>query len=333
MAQRLLLIMPNFFDYPQVICEELQKMGYIVDYFDDRPSTRSIIKAIIRINKKLISLYISNYSNKIINKIEKISYDYVLLISGQSLSFDENAIKKIKTTHPKAKFVLYQWDSLKNFPYIQKFHKYFDTIYSFDKKDVNNSEKMKFLPLFFSKKYQEIANNSKWNTKYDFSFVGTAHPKKYKLINKMSQELKQIYPKQFIYFFLPSKLVYIYRKIKNIEFRNAKYKEFHFVPLSNKELDKILKNTNCILDSAQDGQNGLTIRTIEALGAQKKLITTNPNILTYDFYCEENIYVYSGEFDFNAKFFTNPYKPVDCKIYNQYTLHSWLNKLLDRENL
>ena len=46
MAQRLLLIMPNFFDYPQVICEELQKMGYIVDYFDDRPSTRSIIKAI-----------------------------------------------------------------------------------------------------------------------------------------------------------------------------------------------------------------------------------------------------------------------------------------------
>lgn len=27
MKRKLLLIMPNFFDYPQAICEELEKMG------------------------------------------------------------------------------------------------------------------------------------------------------------------------------------------------------------------------------------------------------------------------------------------------------------------
>ena len=45
MKRKLLLIMPNFFDYPQAICEELEKMGgwgYEVDCFDDRPSTNGI---------------------------------------------------------------------------------------------------------------------------------------------------------------------------------------------------------------------------------------------------------------------------------------------------
>ena len=39
MKRKLLLIMPNFFDYPQAICKELENMGYEVDCFDDRPST------------------------------------------------------------------------------------------------------------------------------------------------------------------------------------------------------------------------------------------------------------------------------------------------------
>ena len=57
MKRKLLLIMPNFFDYPQAICEELEKMGYEVDCFDDRPSTNGMVKAIIRVNKNLIGQY------------------------------------------------------------------------------------------------------------------------------------------------------------------------------------------------------------------------------------------------------------------------------------
>lgn len=49
MKRKLLLIMPNFFDYPQAICEELEKMGYEVDCFDDRPSTNGMVKAIIHL--------------------------------------------------------------------------------------------------------------------------------------------------------------------------------------------------------------------------------------------------------------------------------------------
>ena len=56
MKRKLLLIMPNFFDYPQAICEELEKMGYEVDCFDDRPSTNGMVKAIMLKSLKLIAI-------------------------------------------------------------------------------------------------------------------------------------------------------------------------------------------------------------------------------------------------------------------------------------
>ena len=52
------------------------------------------------------------------------------------------------------------------------------------------------------------------------------------------------------------------------------------VPAS--EVMKIFKESRCVLDAPQAGQTGLTIRTIECLGAKRKLITTNKDIVKYD---------------------------------------------------
>ena len=109
----------------------------------------------------------------------------------------------------------------------------FNRCYSFDSVDVKNNEYLQFLPLFYTDTYEIIGNKNKIDNdyKYDCMFVGTAHPKKYKFISQISNELKDIYKRQFIYFFFPSRLVYIYRKIKNKEFKNAKYSDFNFIPL------------------------------------------------------------------------------------------------------
>lgn len=327
--KKLLLIMPQFFDYPQVIIEELRGMGFEVDFFDDRPSTNAWVKAIIRINKNLIYKYISDYFENMMDTVSSKQYDVVLLISGQSLSFSEEMIKRIKDTQPKAKFVLYQWDSLKNFPYIEHMQKYFDKCYSFDRNDVQNSKVLKFLPLFYSRRYERIGQQKIKDYKYDFCFVGTAHPKKYKFIKQMSEQLKCIYPNQFIYYFFPSKLVFFYRKLMNKELRNAHYREFHFTPLSATEMDDVFSESKCVLDSAQAGQVGLTIRVLEALGAKKKLITTNADIKKYDFYREENIYVYDDSFDIKSKFFTQPYEEIDSAVYEKYSLRRWLQEVLE----
>lgn len=82
------------------------------------------------------------------------------------------------------------------------------------------------------------------------------------------------------------------------------------------------------MDSPQDGQLGLTIRVLEALGAKKKLITTNEDVVNYDFYCKENIYVYKNKFDYDSVFFKESYKELDKDIYEKYALRSWLAELL-----
>ncbi|MGO5373032.1 hypothetical protein [Holdemanella porci] len=326
---KLLLIMPKFFDYPEIIVNELNEMGYEVDFFDDRPSTNAWIKAAIRINKNLIGTYIKKYFESVMKTVRNKKYDVVFLISGQSLSFSESMINEIKLCQKDAKFVLYQWDSQTNFPYIKQVQKYFDKCYSFDRRDIEETPSLKFLPLFYSRKYEEIGKRNNTNFKYDFCFVGTAHPKKYKFIKMMSEQLKSVYPNQFIYFFFPSPIVYFYRKIMNNELRKAKYNEFHYVPLKGKDMNDVYETSRCVLDSAQDGQLGLTIRVLEALGAKKKLITTNEDVINYDFYKPENIYVYEGKIDLENVFFTHEYKEVSKEVYEKYSLRSWLKEILE----
>lgn len=325
---KLLLVMPNFFNYPELIIEELNELGYEVDFFDDRPSTSSWIKAIIRINKSLIRNYIESYFNEVLKTVSKKKYDVFLLISGQSLSFSEDMIAKIKECQPQARFVLYQWDSQTNFPYIKNVQHFFDKCYSFDRKDVEETPTLTFLPLFYTKFYEKLGVKSNNSFKYDFCFIGTAHPKKYKLINMMSKQLESIYPNQFIYYYFPSPLVYFYRKIINKELRSAKYSEFHFKPLKGSEMNNVYEASRCILDSAQSGQSGLTIRVLESVGAKKKLITTNEDIVNYDFYRPENIYLYEGEIDLNNVFFKEDYCELDQKIYEKYSLRNWLKEIV-----
>lgn len=326
---KLLLIMPKFFNYPQLITEELNRMGYEVDFFDDRPSTNAWVKAAIRINKKLIQTYIKRYFDEVMKTVSSKKYDVVFLISGQSLSFSEDMIAHIKEFQLQAKFVLYQWDSQTNFPYIKRVQHFFDKCYSFDRKDTEETPTLNFLPLFYSRVYEELGAKNKKDFKNDFCFIGTAHPKKYKFINMMSEQLKAVYPKQFIYFFFPSPIVYFYRKVMNKELRGAKYSEFHFEPLTGQKMNDVYETSRCVLDSAQAGQLGLTIRVLEALGAKKKLITTNKDIVNYDFYRPENIYVYEGHIDLDNVFFKEEYKEVDKEIYEKYSLRSWLKKIVE----
>lgn len=327
--KKLLLIMPRFFDYPNVISEELNRMGYEVDFFDDRPSSKGIVKAIIRVNKNLINGYIKKYFFRMMRFVSSKKYDIVFLISGQSLSFSKEMLAQLKESQKQAKFILYQWDSMRNFSYIREMHDLFDSKFSFDREDCNRIPQLTFLPLFYSQKYEDIGKCNNNSYTYDFSFVGTAHPKKYKFINEMCEKLKSAYPKQFIYYFFPSQIAYYYRKLLSPEFKNACKKDFHFVPLKGEEMDELIIKSRCILDSPQAGQTGLTIRVLEALGAKKKLITTNEDVRNYDFYRPENIYVYKDEFDLTDIFFSSEYCEIESEIYENYSLRSWLKKIIE----
>ena len=66
----------------------------------------------------------------------------------------------------------------------------------------------------------------------------------------------------------------------------------------------------------------MTMRVFEAFGAGKKLITTNADIINYDFYRPENIYIFKDKFDFNDIFFRSNSVEVSDEIKENYSLKS-----------
>ena len=183
--------------------------------------------------------------------------------------------------------------------------------------------------MFYTDIYEKLGKKQQREYVYDCSYVGTAHPQKYKYVNEMSASLKDVLPNQFIYHYMPSKLKFLYHKVKDEEYKKAKYKEFERTKMTAEAVLDVFEKSRCILDAPQAGQTGLTIRTLECLGAKRKLITTNFDIRNYDFYNTNNILIFDGNVDPDIPFFTKEYEDIPEKIYQKYSLRHWLKTMLD----
>ena len=127
MKPRLLLIAPVFFGYYKEIIREATALGYDVDYICDAPSNTSFTKAITRVCKETVPLLAKRYFNeRILTKIAQKHYDYVLLLAAMTFALTPEMVDKIRSMQPEAWFVIYQWDSEHNLPYVKDIHQYFD---------------------------------------------------------------------------------------------------------------------------------------------------------------------------------------------------------------
>lgn len=86
--------------------------------------------------------------------------------------------------------------------------------------------------------------------------------------------------------------------------------------------------SKAILDLYQHGQDGLTLRPIEAMMLKKKLITNLSDINTYDFYRKENIFVI-GQDNLNQlpEFLNSPYQNIPDHIVKEYTFQGMIQHI------
>ncbi len=321
--KRILYISPKFFGYENKIKQELEDLGAIVDFFDDRPSNDFITKVFIRLKlKSLIKKKIDKYYENIYSYILDKKYDFVFVVSPETLSFKE--LTKIKELQTNAQFILYMWDSFENKNSFNTI-KLFDKIFSFDSRDVEKYS-LHFLPLFYSKEYKKKEHLS--NYKYDLSFVATAHSDRYKISKQIKNLIAENKLSVYYYFYLPSIIIYFIRKLFIPKYTYGKLSEFSFSSLSQDKIIEIFDNSKVILDINHPSQFGLTMRTIECLGAEKKLITTNKNIKDYDFYNPNNILIIDREnINIDMSFFEKEYEGLSSEIYEKYSLNSWLKNI------
>jgi len=319
--KNVLLVVPQFFGYEQEIRSEFERRGAQVDFLLDRPFSSAFAKAITRFRRQWIMPAAERYYQKNTN-LDK-DYDYVFVVNGQTLS--ENLLKLWRGKFIKAKFILYMWDSLSNRKDILSVLKLYDFAFTFDRDDAKKYG-IRFRPLFFSRGFESFEDN--FNS-LDISFVGTAHSDRYAIISKIYKQLNKGF-KSYFYLFLQERWVFILYKIINSDFKYASISEFHFVPLSKSEVQNVFLSSRVILDIEHPNQKGLTMRTLETLGSRKKLVTTNSEVLFYDFYSENNICVIDRLNPVIPDGFLNsPYFDISPEIYQKYRLEGWLDEIFE----
>lgn len=318
--------------YPKGIIAQMQQMGVEVDYIGDKPNDGFVCKTLGRLQVGFYQRVIDKYYYQKIEELKDKQYDYILVIRGEYTT--AGALTGLRKIFPEAKLILYIWDGLHklNTKNIEKRWKYYDKVCTFDRIDYEaNKEQLHFLPLYYYEeylpKYSKVSDASDF--KYDISFIGTGHADRVKIVKNVIQQCKDAGKKTYDYIFIPHPIVFLRNKLFNRDFKGVTVRDIHYKMLSFEKLYKIYADSRCVVDVENPGQNGLTMRCIEIIGLRRKLITTNKDIVNYDFYNPNNILVLDRK---NPKvdmsFFDKPYEELTDKLYEKYSLRNWILEVL-----
>jgi hypothetical protein len=321
-GKKILYVAPRFFGYESEIESELTRQGADVCFLLDRPFDSPFLKALTKVWRGSVIGTADKYYREGVSKFSGVKFDYVFVVNGQTLSKD--TLTSWKKLYPAAKFVLYMWDSFGNRKWAVDNLAFFDYAFTFDAIDAKKYN-INFRPLFFSSGFEKEQQKV---FSYDISFIGTAHTDRYSVISKINQKLP-VGAKKFLYLYLQAKWVYWFCRLTNSAFRHSSISDFKFDPISKPEVQRVFDQSKAILDIEHPNQTGLTMRTLETLGARKKLITTNSNVRNYDFYKESNICIVDRHNPVvNDGFLDLPYDDVPETIFHRYRLAGWMEEIV-----
>lgn len=107
---------------------------------------------------------------------------------------------------------------------------------------------------------------------------------------------------------------------------NHKYCKY----LDYSENCKEVASTRMLLEIVQEGQSGLTLRTMEALYFGKKLITNNKYIKRSILYRPTNYFVVGDDrWEDFEKFVSGTYQPIPDGVKREFSFERWIERLLN----
>lgn len=325
-GKKILFLAPSFFGYEKKIKDKMEQMGAQVDFYDERSVTKAFDRALLKIVPSVFNKKTSRYYSDILYASKNNEYSYIFVIKCDMMT--EEILQKFHAIFPNSIFCLYLYDSVKNIQRIRKKFKYFHRILTFDRQDTFKYTEMKFRPLFYIDNYKkELRTDNKY--KYDISFCGTIHSDRFAIIKEVidiCNKMKLIF---YDYSYLQSEFMFYFYKITKHEFRHAKKGDFSFLKASSQEISNVVDESRAVLDIQHPKQTGLTMRTIEMVGMNKKLVTTNAEIMEYDFYNPKNILVIDRKkINISDEFLFTKYVQLDANIYDKYSITAWIEDIL-----
>ena len=283
-----------------------------VDICSVSKMSSKVLNIIYKILKKLKlkqTRYFYDDWYKNLDKYEKI----IILISA--LQDDYNIIENIRKKDKNKKIFIYAWDSvefIRNFKEILNIaNKNKINIYSFDYDDCKKYS-FKFNTIMYDKRLKLSVVDNK---KYDVLFVGMLKERIKEILN-----IYRLFEKTniLVNFVVVSKD----NRIKKLPFETTdKYIEY-----SN--YLQMLSDSKAVLDINNPNQHGLSLRIMEALFLDKKLITTNKEILNTKFYNSNNILYLTPKTTTKElqEFMNKKFVPYSQEIKDYYSVESWVER-------
>jgi hypothetical protein len=319
-----LLIAASFFGYAGEIKATLERRGRKVIWVEDRPATDTKTKLLLRIHPSLIATQTEAYFDGIIAQVREQPITEVLIIKGEAVSIE--TIERLRRACPKARFTLYFWDSYRNMPpgSADKVG-HFDRAFSFDPVDVENDKRLSFRPLFYLDRFSQLPALKQ---DIDVLFLGTVHTDRYQVLKLLQASLPSDIRFEMVLYY-PSWKLFQLRRVVDPRMWGAKRDEFIFEPVSGEQVTNLLARTRIAVDIERSVQSGFTIRTIEMIGASKKLITTNPRVQAADFYNPNNMAIIDRERPrLDEQFLRRPYEALPEPVLKKYALSGWVDEVV-----
>lgn len=289
------------------ILEELQKQGHHLFVLEDKQlPTDCYLKEggkRLRLRNYILKQYNSlfhvyqRYWNKKIKRIKELNQSYDCFICIQGQSFHPKLINHLRNQNPQIKSILYLWDTNEFYDYVRNLN-FFDCGYSFDYRDCTKYEGLRYLPFYWVNRF------SQEKLLYDLSIVGSDHDGRFEIVEKLYPSIKKNLSSYVKIVLLPEpfygapkwykKYFCLFKKKRAngiiCEWNYKNSQEFTTTePMPYDEVEKIISQSRCILDTDRESQFGTTPRLIWALASGKKIITTNINIKNLPFYNEKQI--------------------------------------------
>lgn len=286
-------------DFDKYVCQSLQDELDNVTVIDP-------FRLKGRIGNKIIN-FVKNHNKETlfnmclrINKKSVKNYNTVIIFDDYP---DIKLLKWINKYNSNCKIKLWFWNvpnySIEGYrPYCKMYC--FDEAYSLD----NN---ITFINQFYFWNVP-IKINDKPN--FDISFVGVDKNRYNKLYN-LSTRLDILH------------LSYNFQLITNVH-KNSESIRILNKPLLYNEVLDVSNDSRAILELVTENQHGLTWRALEALYLRKKLITNNRDIIHFDFYCENNVFILGlNSIEDLAFFLEQPYVEINPEIKEKYSIKNW----------
>ncbi len=233
------------------------------------------------------------YNKEWIKKIKQIN-NWILFFDNNS----KDLCKYIKQKNPFAHVFVFSWDI--NFTPSNEIC--FDGVGTFDYLQAKNNN-INYYSQFYAYKKESLSLIHEQKTKYKFCFLG--HQKsRIELINQIKSLCDEISGQSY------------WKIVKN---------EKDTIPYIN--YLSTLINSDCIVDIVVPEQSGLSLRPMEALFFNKKLITNNTYIKNCDFYNPNNIFIYGIDKDLN-NFMALPLIKIEDVVKKNYTIEEWVLKII-----